>query len=125
MNEMILLGRGRQIVEVPRKQWEEHLDQLSQHGDSRLDFMSENHHRVRYFVVRELPRIGKPLSPEFISRELKLPLAQTKAILDELEKHLVFLVRNAEGAVSWAFPVTVEPTPHHITFSSGEQLYAA
>jgi hypothetical protein len=25
----------------------------------------------------------------------------------------------------WAYPVTVDPTPHHMSFSSGERLYAA
>lgn len=87
--------------------------------------MSKTHHLVRYFVVRELPRLGQPMPPEFIAEALELSLAQTVTILDELEQHLFFLVRNEEGAVTWAFPVTVEPTQHSITFSSGEQLYAA
>jgi hypothetical protein len=46
-------------------------------------------------------------------------------ILDDLEKKLTFLFRNEEGAVAWAYPVTVDKTPHHLTFSTGEQLYAA
>ena len=87
--------------------------------------MSEEHHLVRYFVVRELLRIGEPMQPEFISQKLKLPLARINAILDELEKNLLFLVRNEQGAVSWAYPVTVDNTPHELTFSTGEQLYAA
>ncbi|OGO41196.1 MAG: hypothetical protein A2Z04_05735 [Chloroflexi bacterium RBG_16_57_9] len=27
--------------------------------------------------------------------------------------------------VVWAYPVTVARTPHHLTFSTGEQVYAA
>jgi hypothetical protein len=87
--------------------------------------MSEEHHLVRYFVVRELPHAGQPLQPEFISRELNLPLTQVNTILDELERNLFFLVRNEQGAVSWAYPVTVDQTPHELTFSTGERLYAA
>jgi len=87
--------------------------------------MTEEHHRVRYFVVRELPRVGAPLQPEFIAEKLDLPLARVNAILDELEKNLVFLVRNGQGMVSWAFPVTVESTPHELTFGTGERLYGA
>jgi len=60
-----------------------------------------------------------------ISQALQLPLEQVGAILDELENNLFFLVRNEQGAVAWAFPVTVEPTPHRLVFSSGEQAYAA
>jgi hypothetical protein len=38
-----------------------------------FDFMVEEHHLVRNFVVRELPRVGAPLSPEVIARSLHLP----------------------------------------------------
>jgi hypothetical protein len=65
------------------------------------------------------------MQPEFISQSLKLPLVQVNTILDELERNLFFLVRNSQGAVTWAFPFTVEKTPHHLTFSTGEQLYSA
>lgn len=125
MSETVLLGQGRQIARIPRKKWEEHLSQVPQHSETRLGFMSQEHHLVRYFVVRELPRTGKPRRPEFISQSLKLPVARVNAILDELERNLVFLVRNRQGAVTWAYPVTVEKTPHELTFSTGERLYGA
>ncbi|GIK41143.1 MAG: hypothetical protein BroJett011_49760 [Chloroflexota bacterium] len=125
MNETILLGRGHQMIPVPSRTWQEHLAQAPQYFQTRLGFMTEAHHRVRYFVVRELPALGEPIRPEFIAQKLGLPLTQVEVILDELERHLVFLVRNAQGAVAWAYPVTVDPTPHHLTFSTGEQVYAA
>jgi len=125
LNETILLGQGCQIIKVPRQKWEEHLSQVPQHSETRLSFMSDEHHQVRYFVVRELPRAGEPLRPEFIADSLNLPMARVNAILDELEKNLVFLVRDGQGAVAWAFPVTVERTPHEITFSTGERLFGA
>lgn len=92
---------------------------------SRLAFMTKEHHRIRYFVVKELPRYGKPMPAEFISQEVQLPIAQVNTVLDDLEKNLFFLVRNDSGAVSWAFPVTTEMTPHRLSFSTGEQSYAA
>ena len=125
MTETILIGQGREITATSRADWERGLSAVPQHITAELSFMSEEHHLVRYFVVRELPRTGEPMQPEFISQKLKLPLAQIKTILDELEKNLFFLVRNEQGAVSWAYPVTVDHTPHHLTFSTGEQLYAA
>jgi len=125
MRQSVLLGEGRQMAEVPRERWEEHLAQIPQHGQARLNFMSEEHHQVRYFVVRELPYRGEPLAPETISQALQLPLARVETILEELEEKLVFLVRNKQGRVAWAYPVTVEPTPHRLHFSSGEQLFAA
>ena len=38
---------------------------------------------------------------------------------------MTFLFRNPAGDVTWAYPVTVDQTPHQVTFSSGEKLYAA
>jgi hypothetical protein len=125
LSEKILLGQGRQITGIPRKKWEENLSRISQHSEDRLGFMSEEHHLVRNFVVRELPRTSRPIQPELISHSLELPLARVNTLLDELEYNLFFLVRNSQGAVSWAFPVTVEKTPHELVFSTGERLYGA
>jgi hypothetical protein len=86
--------------------------------------MSPDHHRVRDFVVLELPRARAPLAPEAIAEALDLPIGRVGSILEELERHLTFLVRNERGAVSWAYPVTVEETPHHAIFSTGEEAYS-
>lgn len=125
MEETILLGRDRRLIPLARQQWAQHLASVPQHQASRLAFMTPAHHRVRYWVVQELPRQHTPISPEIIASELSLPLDQVVTVLEELERNLFFLVRNPEGAVTWAFPVTVEPTPHELQFSTGEQTYAA
>ena len=125
MDEKVLLGRGRQILEIPQAKWKEHFTQPSDHRRERLSFMTEAHQRVRYFVVKELVNQQKPLEPEFISKILTMPPGQVSGILEELERKLFFLVRNEQGAVAWAYPVTVEPTPHRLNFSTGERLYAA
>ena len=125
MRETLLLGRGHEITEIPQKDWEMGLSQVQQHIKGRLGFMSEEHHLARNFVVRELPDVGEPLSPEFIAQKLNLPVYRVNVILEELEKHLTFLFRNEQAAVTWAYPVTVDKTPHHITFITGEQIYAA
>jgi hypothetical protein len=125
MGDSVLLGRGRQLLKLPREMWEQHLVQVPEHSADRLRFMTEDSHRVRYFVVSELPRGRKAIAPQEISAALHLPMERVEAILEDLERNLFFLVRNEQGAVVWAYPVTVEPTPHQLTFSSGERLYAA
>jgi hypothetical protein len=87
--------------------------------------MSEEHHLVRNFVVKELPRSGDPMHPEFISQNVKLPVVRVNTILHDLERNLFFLVRNSQGAVTWAYPVSIEKTPHELAFSTGERLYGA
>ena len=125
MEENVLIGRGREIISTPRKQWEEGLAGRVPLVKARLGFLSEAHHRVRNFAVKELPYAGKPLSPEFISQRLNLPVGRVNSILEELERNLTFLFRNPQGAVVWAFPVTADPTPHRIKFHTGEQINAA
>ena len=125
MKENILVGDGHKIIELPKKIWEQHTAHAAQDLADVLSFMTEDHHRIRYFVVRELPRIGKPIPPELISDELQLSLSDTVKILEDLERNLFFLVRNERGEVAWAFPVTADKTPHHLTFSTGERLNAA
>ena len=125
MNETVLVAKGSQVFEIPQKKWKEELALVPQHSQPRLAFMTEDHHRVRYFVVRELPRFGRPIPPEAIAEGLSLPLTKIVSILDELEQNLFFLVRNKHGAVEWAFPVTAASTPHHLSYSSGERLDAA
>jgi hypothetical protein len=125
VDETILFGQGKQMRRIPREAWEGHLAEAPQHAKARLAFMLEAHHQVRYFVVRELPVRGIPLEPGDISQALGLPLVQVDSILDELERELFFLVRDTRGAVGWAYPVTVEPTPHRLSFSTGERLFGA
>jgi hypothetical protein len=92
---------------------------------SHLAFMTAEHHLVRNYVVRTLPAFGKPLSPERIAAALELAVDRVVDILGDLERRLTFIFRDEQGAVAWAYPVTVERTPHRLTFSTGEQIYAA
>lgn len=121
MDKKLLTGVWHFTLPVPPAVWHK----SGKGGGNPLGFMSEAHHRVRDYVVLELPRSGKPLTPERIAQELQLPLAQVVEILDALERHKTFLFRDAQGTVTWAYPVTVDRTPHRVRFSSGEQVYAA
>lgn len=121
----LLLGLSRWVLPVPRALWQRQVSKNARHLDARLGFMSAEHHQIRNFVVRELPRVNKPLSPEFIAQNLSFPLAQVNEVLADLEKHMTFLFRNEQGAVTWAYPVTVDKTPHQVVLSTGEQVYAA
>ena len=125
MSERILIGRGRQLTSIPRSQWEEQLSRIPAAMKTRLSFMTRQHHLVRYFVVRSLPRIGRPIPPELIAEKLMLPLPRVNAILAELEERLFFLVRDEHGHVCWAYPVTADKTPHHLSIDTGERIYAA
>ncbi|MEJ2220800.1 MAG: hypothetical protein P8X80_08295, partial [Desulfobacterales bacterium] len=73
MKENILASAGNQLTEIPGEIWQQHEKQTLQDISKVLGFMTKAHHLIRYFVVRELPRLGKPIPPELISDELKIP----------------------------------------------------
>ncbi len=125
MGNSLLMGLGRFMLPIPPALWRSRIAKSREKIKRGQGFLTPAHRMVHHFVVRELPRIGEPMTPDVIAEGVDLPGARVTAILDELEKHMTYLFRNNEGAVSWAYPVTVDKTPHHLTFSNGETVYAA
>ena len=125
MNKSLLLGIWRILLRIPRPIWQQEVARSERAAENSLAFMTMEHHAVRDFVVRELPRFAKPIPPATIAQNLNMEMEKVIPILDELEKKLTFLYRNEDGDVEWAYPVTAARTPHRVTFSTGEQIYAA
>ncbi len=124
MTERLWMGRGRHMLRVPAFLWKRRVRAGADHATAGLAFMSEDHHLVREFAVRELPRIGAAIPAQTIADRLKLPLDRVNAILADLEEHKTFVCRG-DGAVEWVYPVTAFKTPHEVAFSTGERLYSA
>jgi hypothetical protein len=125
MTNKLLTGFWRTMVGVPPFLWEKQMEKGREKVYKSTRFMSAEHRLVHLYLVQELPRVGRPIPREMVARDLALPLDRVEEILQDLEKHLTFLSRDEQGRVVWAYPVTVEKTPHRITFDSGERLYAA
>ncbi len=125
MKNKIMLGMWRYMFNVPPFLLEKQRAKGKAKMAANLAFMTAEHRRVHHFAVRALPGLGQPLQPGSIADALNLPLEKVNTMLDDLEKHMTFLVRNTEGSVVWAYPVTLEKTPHQVTFDTGEQIYAA
>lgn len=125
MKNKLMLGLWRYIINVPPFLWQKQIAQGKRKFEKEHGSLTEEKRLIHHFVVRELPSNGTPLSPELISDKLSFPANLVKDALDYLEKRMTFLFRNEEGDVVWAYPVTVDKTPHSITFDTGEKLYAA
>jgi hypothetical protein len=125
MKGHILVGIGREIRREPDDAFVQAVKRLPARMACRLAFMTRNHHVVRDFAVREMPRQDGPLSPLQIAQVTVLDSQEVSAILADLERNLFFLVRDPDGCVSWAFPVTTSRTPHRLTFSTGEKIFGA
>jgi hypothetical protein len=113
------------MLPIPGPIWQRQISRNGEGNRAALGFMSEDHHRVRDFAVVKLPRASASLPSELFAERLSLPLAHVVAILDELERHMTFLFMNTAGAVTWAYQVTVDPTPHRISCCTDGQLRAA
>ncbi len=125
MDDKILIGIWKYMIGIPPGLLKKRLPDRKKNFSAHIGFMTEELRRVHHFVVRELPYAAKPLAPSYIAQRLGISTERVIVLLDDLERHMTFLFRNSEGEVVWAYPVTVEKTPHRITFDTGEELYAA
>ena len=121
----VLLGINRRMVPIPWFVFTRLLRRDVGGSKRALGGLDEEHRRVHHFVVRELPRLAAPMPPEHIAEGLAMEEPRVTEILDELERRLIFIFRPGGREVVWAYPVTAEPTPHRLAFSSGERLWAA
>ena len=119
-----LLGLGRAMLPIPDFVWKSAVRASARKVSASLGFMSPDHRRVHHFVVTELPRAGAPLLPSEIADALHITGARVEAILAELARRLTFVARDENGAVTWAYPVTVEETPHRAHLDCGEDAYS-
>ena len=121
----VLLGFKHRIVQIPWFLFKSILHHEAKKNKMIFGELDDEHRRVHHFVVKKLPILARPMPPEYIADCLKLDKARVIRILDELERRLIFLFRPRGRDVVWAYPITAEPTPHKLVFSSGERLWAA
>ena len=121
----VLLGFKRRMVAIPWFLFTRILPREAKKTKRVLGGLDDEQRRVHHFVVKELPSLARPMPPDFIADRLKLDEARVIQILDELERRIIFLFRPGGRDVVWAYPITTEPTPHKLAFSSGERIWAA
>ena len=125
MNKPMMNGIWRFMIKVPPALWEKQIKKHRRHVLAGMGFMTPVHRRVHHHVVRSIPGRSTPLPSEEIAKALDLEIGDVNNILTDLEKHMTFLFRDKSGAVTWAYPVTVEKTPHHLTFDDNKTCYGA
>jgi hypothetical protein len=121
----VLTARANRIESIDEAAWKDAVVTATRHAPGRLAFMTPAHHLIRNYAVRQLPRSGRPLAIADIAAATGIAVAAAHAIAADLERHLFFVVREGQDHISWAFPVTVDETPHHLTLDSGESIFGA
>ncbi len=123
---MVLIERDNRLMHVAEQDWRAPLGGVGEYFRRRLAFLTEEHRRMRNYVVAQIPRNRfQAVLPEQIASAVNLGVPRVNAILEDLERHLFFVWRNSAGAVTWAFPVTTDRTPHRIVPQSGDPFFAA
>jgi len=125
MKDNIYLGMGGLLIPIPSFIWRRLVAKTASDAEDNLNFMSADHHKVRDFVVTQIPQVDGPISTATIAENLEMRVEDAKRIIDELERGMTFLYRSRPEGVTWAYPVTVDSTPHRVTFNSGVQTFAA
>ena len=125
IEDQVLIGRGADIVKVPGDHWKGHVAAATERISARLAFMTEEHHLVRRFSVKEIAGKSRPLSEAEISRQTGLPRPRVHQLLNELEARLFFLARDSTGRVTWAYPFTSDQTSHRVLRAARRPSWAA
>lgn len=124
MFERVYLGIGKRLLPVPEFIFRPMVKRDTKKLANRPT-LEPDQRRVHHFAVREIPRRREAIAPEVFAAELDLPLDEILQILDELETRMTFLCRRDGEAVSWAYPVTSDDTPHQVRIDGGAAFSAA
>ena len=119
------VGLRRHMLKLPSAVGTRRVASVVRQTEEVMAELSDDHRRLHRLLVTELPRAGAPLLPEAVAERLDLPPSTVSEMFDDLGARKALIARDDQGAVTWAYPITVEHTRHRITFRSGERLYAA
>ena len=119
------VGWQRHMLRLPAAVGRRRAAAVAKRARSIMEELSDENRALHRFLVTELPVVGAPLTTEWIGGERGVPASNVAEQLDELGERKALIARNRDGDVTWAYPVAVEPTAHHLSFRSGERLYAA
>lgn len=122
---VVRIGRGDGIERLPEAGWWIAVGEHMPAARRRFDALSPLERAVRRAAVLRLASTGRPVPPSALAADVGATLDDVLTALGELERRLFFLVRDATGDVSWAFPLTAVATPHRLTFASGERRHGA
>lgn len=91
MKNKLMLGLWRYIINVPPFLWQKQIAQGKRKFEKEHGALSDEKRQIHHFVVKELPRNGRPLSPDLISDKIGVPADRVNDALDYLEKRMTFL----------------------------------
>ena len=99
MSDWLLAGVWRLVLRLPPGIGQKRVGQFVERARQEVGAVSARQRAVHHFVVRELPRYGRPIPPGHIAEEMGVSLATVNEILADLEARKGFVFRDEDGAV--------------------------
>ncbi|MBI2898377.1 MAG: hypothetical protein HYY06_32805 [Deltaproteobacteria bacterium] len=125
MSDALRVGVGPVLLRIPRWIWGRVIRRTARTLAAQVAHIPDRLKRERDLAVSEIVRTGRPVRPETIAAALELAPELVRADLEDLERKMIFLHRDREGAVEWAYPVTASRTPHRVRWEDGLAVQAA
>jgi len=119
------MGLGRTTVPVPGAIARRLIRSMAGKLAGAVAALGDDDRRVHRFVVAELARTGARVEPARVAEALRLDPARVGEILAGLERRLIYLVRDADGRVEWAYPFTAADTPYLVQRPGQPPLHGA
>jgi hypothetical protein len=116
---------GSHFLPIPQAIWHREVGKEARGCGQAYGALSSEQQRVRAHIVAALPRHPEGLSATTLSEQLDLPVDRLRGILNELNRGKFFVALDDTNTVTWAYPVTIDATPHQLTFKTGERMTAA
>jgi hypothetical protein len=124
MNKGELLGFSRWTLSVPSLFRERQMEAVVQDFDRGLQGLTDDHRLVHRLVVLWLIKTKRPVEVIEAAEKMKLTIDHTAEIIGELDRNTGLLRRNADGAVTGAYPVTLDKERGRLVLSTGDEVGA-
>jgi hypothetical protein len=124
MNKGELLGFSRWTLSVPNLFRERQMEAIIREFDRGLRELTDEHRLIHRLLVLWLIETKKPVEVIEIAEKMKLTIDRAAEIVAELDRDTGLLRRNADGAITAAYPVTLDKTRGRLVLSRGEETGA-
>jgi hypothetical protein len=124
MHKGELLGFSRWTLSVPSLFRERQMAAVIQDFDRGLRGLTDDHRLVHRLLVLWLIKTKRPAEIIEVAEKMKLTIDRAAEIIAGLDRNTGLLRRNTDGAVTGAYPVTLDKERGRLVLSTGDEVGA-